>query len=145
MIDQFAAKHEDLIAKHMPKFATMENKRASKVWGMETANSQQRVQGGGRQPVEINPKQHAEAARRFRAGDKFHHIMQDLKLSKYALSRILAAEGLRQFPAVDLPRKARIIRDMLRNGEKLNDIAAELRISRQAVSDWIRRYGIDKW
>ena len=131
--------------KHMPKFATMENKRASKVWGMETANSEQRVQGGGRQPVEINPETHAEAARRFSAGDKFHHIMQDLKLSKYALSRILAAEGLRQFPAVDLPRKARIIRDMLRNGEKLNDIAAELRISRQAVSDWIRRYGIDKW
>jgi hypothetical protein len=145
MIDHFSPFYEDLMIRHMPKFAAMENKRASKVWGMETANSKQRVQGGGRQPVEINPETHAEAARRFRAGDKFHHIMQDLKLSKYALSRILAAEGLRQFPAVDLPRKARIIRDMLRNGEKLNDIAAELRISRQAVSDWIRRYGIDKW
>ena len=131
--------------RHMPKFAAMENKRASKVWGMETANSKQRVQGGGRQPAEISPETHAEAARRFRAGDKFHHIMQDLKLSKYALSRILAAEGLKQFPAVDLPRKARIIRDMLRDGRKMSDIAAELRISRQAVSDWVRRYGIDKW
>ena len=131
--------------RHMPKFAAMENNRATKVWGMETATGKQAVQNGGRQPVEIDPKAHAEAARRFRAGDKFHHIMQDLKLSKYALSRILAAEGLRRFPAGDLPKKARIIRDMLRDGEKLNDIAAHLKISRQAVSDWIRRYGIDKW
>jgi DNA-binding NarL/FixJ family response regulator len=145
MIDQFAAKHEDLIAKHMPKFAVMENNRATKVWGMETATGKQAVQNGGRQPVEIDPKAHAEAARRFRAGDKFHHIMQDLKLSKYALSRILAAEGLRRFPSGDLPKKARIIRDMLRDGEKMSDIAAHLKISRQAVSDWIRRYGIDKW
>lgn len=145
MIDQFSPFYEDLMIRHMPKFAAMENNRASKVWGMETATGKQAVQNGGRQPVEIDPKAHAEAARRFRAGDKFHHIMQDLKLSKYALSRILAAEGLRRFPAGDLPKKARIIRDMLREGEKLNDIAAHLKISRQAVSDWIRRYGIDKW
>jgi hypothetical protein len=123
----------------------MENKRASKVWGMENANSEQRVQGGGRQPVEIDPETHAEAARRFRDGDKFHHIMQDLKISKYALSRILAAEGLRKFPSCDLPKKARIIQDRLRLGMKHHEIAADLRISRQAVSDWIRRYGIDKW
>jgi DNA-binding NarL/FixJ family response regulator len=145
MIDHFSPVYEDLMIRHMPKFADMENKRATKVWGMETATGKQAVQNGGRQPVEIDPEQHAEAARRFRAGDKFHHIMQDLKLSKYALSRILAAEGLRQFPAGDLPKKARIIRDMLRKGAKLSDIAAHLKISRQAVSDWIRRYGIDKW
>lgn len=145
MTEHFSPFYEDLMIKHMPKFAAMENKRATKVWGMETATGKQTVQNGGRQPVEIDPKAHAEAARRFRAGDKFHHIMQDLKLSKYALSRILAAEGLRRFPAGDLPKKARIIRDMLREGQKLNDIAAHLKISRQAVSDWIRRYGIDKW
>jgi hypothetical protein len=144
MIDHFSPFYEDLMIRHMPKFAAIENNRASKVWGLDVAN-QQGAQNGGRQPVEIDPKTHSEAARRFRAGDKFHHIMQDLKISKYALSRILAAEGLRKFPSGDLPKKARIIQDRLRLGMKHHEIAADLRISRQAISDWVRRYGLDKW
>ena len=144
MINHFSSLYEDLMIRHMPKFAAMENKRANKVWGLDVAN-QQGVQNGGRQPVDISPEKHAEAARRFRAGDKFHYIMQDLKLSKYALSRILAEEGLKKFPPRDLPKKAKIIQDRLRLGMKHHEIAADLRISRQAVSDWIRRYGIEKW
>ena len=130
--------------KHMPKFAAMENKRASKVWGMDQ-NNQQYAQNGGRKPEPISAERYNEAVQRFRAGDKFHYIMQDLKMSKYALSRILAAEGLKKFPPRDLPKKAKIIRDMLRLGMKQHQIAAELHISRQAVTDWIKRYGIDKW
>lgn len=145
MIDQFAPCYEQLIAKHMPKFAKMENARAIKVWGMDTANGKQLVQNGGRQPEPISEDRYNEAAQRYRSGQKFKQITDEMKISKYALSRILAAEGLRRFPAGDLPKKAKIIRKMLREGEKLNDIAAHLSISRQAVSDWIKRYGIDKW
>jgi len=144
MIDQFSPFYEDLMIRHMPKFAAIENRRANKVWGLDVAN-RQGVQNGGRQPAPISAETHAEAARRFRAGDKFHYIMQDLKLSKYALSRILAEEGLKRFPQRDLPKKAQMIKDRLRLGMKHHEIAAELRISRQAVSDWVRRYGIEKW
>ena len=145
MIDHFSPFYEDLMIQHMPKFAKIENARATKVWGMETATGKQRVQNGGRQPDPISDEKYHEAAQRYREGITFQAIMEDMKISKYALSRILAAEGLRKFPAGDLPKKARIIRDMLRDGEKLNDIAAHLKISRQAVSDWVKRYGIDKW
>ena len=145
MIDQFSPFYEDLMIRHMPKFAKMENARANKLWGLDVVTGRQRVQNGGRQPEPISDERHNEAAQRFRDGETFHEIMLDMKLSKYALARILAAEGLKKFPSRDLPKKAKIIRDMLRDGEKLNDIAAHLCISRQAVSDWIKRYGLAKW
>lgn len=146
MIDQFAPCYEHLIAKHMPKFAAIENTRANKVWGADIGgNARQRIQNGGRTPDPISEQTYNEAVRLYKSGGKFCHIMRDLELSKYALSRILAEEGLREFPMRDLPKKAREIREMLKMGMKHNQIAAELRISRQGVSDWVKRYGLNKW
>jgi DNA-binding NarL/FixJ family response regulator len=71
--------------------------------------------------------------------------MEKLEISKYALARVLAQEGLKEFPKKELPRKARLILQMLQEGMSQTSIARELGISRQAVKDWIVRYGLGKW
>ena len=142
-MDSFAQR-EEIIIKHMKKFAAIENKRAQKVWGLDVA-SRKAMRAGGRPPKEVTPRQRSQAAMRWKAGHTFTSIMKSLDLSKYALSRVLAQEGLRPFPERDVPVKAAEIRTMLHNGMKLGDIAYEMKISRQAVSDCINRYGLDKW
>ena len=143
MINKFTSKNENIIAKYMPKFAQIENERASKMWNVDIAK--QKVQNGGREAKEVTVQQRAQAILRFKAGQSLNKIMERLDISKYALARVLAQEGLKEFPQKELPRKARLILQMLQEGMSQTAIANELGISRQAVKDWIVRYGLGKW
>ena len=142
MINKFTSKNENIIAKYMPKFAQIENERASKMWNVDIAK--QKVQNGGREAKEVTVQQRAQAILRFKAGQSLNKIMERLEISKYALARVLAQEGLKEFPQKELPRKARLILQMLQEGMSQTAIANELGISRQAVKDWIVRYGLGK-
>ena len=143
MINKFTSKNENIIAKYMPKFAQIENERASKMWNVDIAK--QKVQNGGREAKEVTVQQRAQAILRFKAGQSLNKIMERLEISKYALARVLAQEGLKEFPEKEMPRKARLILQMLQEGMSQTAIANELGISRQAVKDWIVRYGLGKW
>jgi DNA invertase Pin-like site-specific DNA recombinase len=143
MINKFTSKNENIIAKYMPKFAQIENERAAKMWNIDIAK--QKVQNGGREAKEVTVQQRAQAILRFKAGQSLNKIMERLEISKYALARVLAQEGLKEFPEKEMPRKARLISQMLQDGMSQTAIANELGISRQAVKDWIVRYGLGKW
>jgi len=143
MINKFTSKNENIIAKYMPRFAQIENERAAKMWSVDIAG--QKVQNGGREAKEVTVQQRAQAILRFKAGQSLNKIMERLEISKYALARVLAQEGLKEFPKKEMPRKARLILQMLQEGMSQTAIANELGISRQAVKDWIVRYGLGKW
>ena len=142
MINKFTSKNENIIAKYMPKFAQIENERAAKMWNVDIAK--QKVQNGGREAKEVTVQQRAQAILRFKAGQSLNKIMERLEISKYALARVLAQEGLKEFPEKEMPRKARLISQMLQEGMSQTAIARELGISRQAVKDWIVRYGLGR-
>jgi DNA invertase Pin-like site-specific DNA recombinase len=142
MINKFTSKNENIIAKYMPKFAQIENERAAKMWNIDIAK--QKVQNGGREAKEVTVQQRAQAILRFKAGQSLNKIMERLEISKYALARVLAQEGLKEFPEKEMPRKARLISQMLQDGMSQTAIARELGISRQAVKDWIVRYGLGR-
>ena len=142
MINKFTSKNENIIAKYMPRFAQIENERAAKMWNVDIAK--QKVQNGGREAKEVTVQQRAQAILRFKAGQSLNKIMERLEISKYALARVLAQEGLKEFPEKEMPRKARLISQMLQDGMSQTAIANELGISRQAVKDWIVRYGLGR-
>jgi DNA invertase Pin-like site-specific DNA recombinase len=142
MINKFTSKNENIIAKYMPKFAQIENERAAKMWNIDIAK--QKVQNGGREAKEVTVQQRAQAILRFKAGQSLNKIMERLEISKYALARVLAQEGLKECPEKEMPRKARLISQMLQDGMSQTAIARELGISRQAVKDWIVRYGLGR-
>lgn len=146
MIDQFSSAHEGLMVKLMPKFARIESARASRVWDMGSMeyDPKSNCQNGGRKAKPISEQTYNEAVERYKSGQKPSRIIRELQISKYALSRILAAEGLKAYPERELPQRARIIRDMLKEGMTTQKIADSMGITRQAVSDWIKRYGIGK-
>ena len=142
MINKFTPENESIIAKYMPKFAQIENERAAKTWGADIPK--QKTQNGGREAKDVTIQQRAQIVLRFKAGQSLNKIIEKLDISKYAVARVLAQEGLKEFPQKEMPRKARLISQMLQEGMSQTSSARELGISRQAVKDWIVRYGLGR-
>lgn len=144
-VETFSPRNEEIIAKHMPKFAVLENKRLAKVSQSDIGKPFKSNGNGGRKPKDVPSKERNEAIFMFKAGIPSYKIREQLKLSKHALSLVLCQAGLRQFPVEMLPKKARYIRSQMSRGKNNLQIAKEIGISESAVEHWIARFGLDQW
>lgn len=141
----FSPENEKIIAKHMGKFAAIENARSQKNWKSDVGVAFKTNRNGGRKPKDVPERERNQAIRMFKAGYPAYKIREKLKLSKYALSLVLCQAGLRQFPVEMLPNKACYIRSLMSRGKTNLQIAQEIEISEDAVEHWIKRFGLDQW
>lgn len=145
MLDMFSKKNEEIIFKHMPKFAALESAKSAETWQSDIGKPFKTNRNGGRKPRDIPHFTREKAIRSFKAGIPAYRIREQLKLSKHALSIILCQAGLRQFPVELLPNKARFVRSRMSHGDTVLQIAEQMGLKEDAVRHWIDRYGLDQW
>ena len=145
MLDMFSKKNEDIILKHMPKFAALESAKSAEVWQSDIGKPFKTNRNGGRKARDIPYATREKAIRAYKANIPAYRIREQLKLSKHALSIILCQAGLRQFPVELLPHKARFVRSRMSHGETALQIASQMGLTEASVQHWIDRYGLDQW
>jgi DNA invertase Pin-like site-specific DNA recombinase len=148
LLDKYAPRNEEIIAKLMPKFAAIESARAKECWGVEAAAFQRSMKKKDQDyanPKNIGPISQEKAQRiveMFKSGAGIIAITKAVGASDHGVYRALAAYEVRRFPESKMPKKCRTILRMMERGATLTQIGEEFGISRQAVSRYVHAYGL---
>ena len=127
------------------KLAKIENALARKTWQASPPEPPKASPMKRRNAVNVKPKIREEIVNRFNSGQGENTIAAKMRVSLHSVRITLSEEGLKPFPKRDLPRTALKIHDRLVDGFTHQKIAEEIGISRQAVSDYVKRYGLTLW
>lgn len=127
------------------RLAKAENALARKTWNTSIPDTPKSSPMKRRNAVNVDPKTRDAIVSRFNSGQGENSISAAMRISLHSVRITLAEEGLKPFPKRDLPRTALKIHDRLVDGLTHQKISEEIGISRQAVSDYVKRYGLSLW